>query len=179
MSGVAGRYAQALFELARDAGSVDSVGEALARFDAMVAGSPDLTRLVRSPVFSAEEQTGAVTAILERAGITGLASNFLKLVAAQRRLFAVREMARAYRTLADEARGVKRAEVTLAEQPSERNLASIREALRDVAGADVALDVRIDPSIIGGLRVKLGSRMVDASLKTKLQGIRVAMREAR
>ena len=111
--------------------------------------------------------------------LVGLAANFLKLVAAQRRLFAVREMARAYRALADEARGVKRAEVTLAQAPSERNLASIREALREVAGADVALDVRIDPSIIGGLRVKLGSRMVDASLKTKLQGIRVAMRDAR
>ena len=178
MSGVAGRYARALFELARDAGSIGPVGDGLARFDAMVADSPDLTRLVRSPVFSAEEQTGAITAILDRAGITGLTANFLKLVAAQRRLFAVRDMARAYRTLADEARGVKRAEVTLAEPPSERNLAAIAEALRGVAGADVALDVRVDPSIIGGLRVKLGSRMIDASLKTKLQGIRVAMRQA-
>jgi F-type H+-transporting ATPase subunit delta len=179
VSGVAGRYASALFDLAREQRAIDAVSTDLDRFDAFLRDSPDLQRLVRSPVFTAEEQERAVGAILERAGIGGFAGNFIRLVAANRRLFALPDMIRAYRTLVADHKGIVRAEVTLAEPPSERVASDIKSALRDVAKAEVDVDIRIDPSLIGGLVVKMGSRMVDASLRTKLNSIRLAMKEVR
>ncbi len=101
VSGVAGRYASALFSLARDERKTDEVAAALALFDGLIVESADLQRLVRSPVFSAREQVKALTAILERAGIGGVAANFIKLVAAKRRLFAIRDMIRDYGKLND------------------------------------------------------------------------------
>lgn len=177
VSGVAGRYASALFDLAQETKTVDTVGEALQAFDAMIAESPDLARLVRSPVFSSEEQVAAISAILDKTKIDGIAANFLKLVAEHRRLFVVRDMIRAYKGLSDAAKGISRAQVTLAEAPSDKLLSEIGDALTSVAGKKIDLDVKIDPAIIGGIVVKLGSRMVDASLKTKLNGIRIAMKE--
>ncbi|MGL5735261.1 MAG: ATP synthase F1 subunit delta, partial [Beijerinckiaceae bacterium] len=110
-------------------------------------------------------------------GIGGLAANFLRLVASQRRLFAVRDMVKGYVQLADAAKGVVRAQVTVAEKPSAALEDEIKKALSGVAGKDVAVDLKIDPAIIGGIVVKIGSRMVDSSLRTKLNGIRVAMKE--
>jgi F-type H+-transporting ATPase subunit delta len=178
VSGVAGRYASALFSLARDDRQTGTVAESLARFDALIAGSPDLERLVKSPVFSATDQLKALDAVLARADIGGVAANFIRLVAAKRRLFLVREMIASYRKLYDAERGVTRAEVTSASALTDANVAALKESLRAVSGGrDVDLDVKIDPSIIGGLIVKLGSRMVDSSLKTKLNAIRLAMKE--
>ena len=179
VSGVAGRYASALFELARDNKAIDAVARDLDAFDALVRESEDLRRLIRSPVFSAEAQEKAVTAILERAGIRGLAQNFIRLVAGKRRLFALPDMIRGFRALVAKSKGIVQAEVRLAEEPSERVLGEIKSALRDVAKAEIDLDVKIDPALIGGLVVRIGSRMVDASLRTKLNAIRLAMREAR
>lgn len=177
VTGVAGRYAQALFELAQESNSVDAVGSALKAFDSLIEQSPDLQRLVRSPVFTAEEQAKAVGAIVDKAGLSGVAANFLRLVAGQRRLFAVRGMIDAYGKLADAAKGLARAEVTVAEKPSAALETEIKKALSDVAGKDVAVDLKVDPAIIGGIVVKMGSRMVDSSLRTKLNGIKVAMKE--
>ncbi|MFO1151453.1 MAG: F0F1 ATP synthase subunit delta [Alsobacter sp.] len=177
VSGVAGRYATALFELAKDTGAIDAVGRDLDTFDRLVQSQPDLHRFVRSPVFTAEEQVKALKPILDKAGIGGLAANFLLLVATKRRLFSVQDMVRGFRALVDEANGVVRAQVTVAEQPSEKVLGDIKQALKEVAGDKVAVDVKVDPAIIGGLVVKLGSKMVDASLRTKLNGIRTAMKE--
>lgn len=178
VSGVAGRYASALFSLARDERQTDEVAAALASFDALIAESEDLQRLVRSPVFSARDQVKALTAILDRAGIVGVAANFIKLVASKRRLFAIRDMIRDYGMLNDALRGVARAEVTSAAPLSDANVAALKETLRAASGGkDVRLTARVDPSIIGGLIVKLGSRMVDGSLKTKLNAIRIAMKE--
>jgi F-type H+-transporting ATPase subunit delta len=179
VSGVAGRYASALFELAQDSRAMDAVARDLDAFDALVSESPDLQRLIKSPVFTAEEQEKAVGAILSRAGLGGLAANFIRLVASKRRLFALPDMIKAYRVLVADAKGIVRAEVRLAEEPSERVLGDIKSALREIAKAEIDLDVRIDPSLIGGLVVRLGHRMVDASLRTKLNSIRLAMREAR
>lgn len=179
VSGVAGRYASALFELAQENRAVDAVARDLDAFDALVRDSDDLRRLIRSPLFTAEEQEKAVAAILARAGISGLAANFIRLVAANRRLFALPDMIRAFRTLVADAKGIVRAEVRLAEQPSDRVLDDIKSALREVAKAEVDIEVKVDPSLIGGLVVRLGHRMVDASLRTKLNAIRLAMREAR
>jgi F-type H+-transporting ATPase subunit delta len=179
VSGVAGRYATALFELALESNAVDQVQAELASFDAMVGSSPDLTRLVRSPAFSAEEQARALSAVLDKAGLTGIAANFLKVVASNRRLFAVREMIRGFNALVAKHKGEVTAEVTVAEQLNDARMNDIRDALKQVTGKDVKIDVTVDPSIIGGLKVKLGSRMVDASLRTKLNSIKFAMKEAR
>ena len=176
---MAGRYATALFELALEANAVEAVQADLDRFDALVTESTDLTRLVRSPVFSAEEQLQALSAVLDRTGISGLAANFLKLAASNRRLFAVRDMISAFRTLVAQHKGEVTAEVTVAEPLKDQHVDALRAALKSVTGKDVDLDIKIDPAIIGGLVVKLGSRMVDTSLRTKLNAIKHAMKEAR
>jgi len=179
ISGVAGRYATALFDLAREANAIDAVKADLERFDVLIGESADLMRLVRSPVFSAEEQGHALAAVLERAGIGGLAANFLKLVTANRRLFAIRDMIKAFRGLVAQAKGEATAEVTVAEELRDEHIQALRAALKSVSGKNVDLDIKIDPAIIGGLVVKLGSRMVDTSLRTKLNAIKHAMKEAR
>ena len=178
VSGVSGRYATALFELARDEKSVDAVKVELDRFEAMLADSADLKRLVRSPVFSADAQLKALSAVLDRAGISGVAAKFLKVLTANRRLFAVSDVIRAFGALVAKFKGEATADVTVAEALSDKNLDALKTALKAVTGKDVALNVKIDPSIIGGLVVKLGSRMVDSSLRTKLNSIKYAMKEA-
>ena len=179
VSGMAGRYATALFDLAAESNAVDAVKADLDRFDALVAESVDLMRLVRSPVFSTDQQLDALTAVLQRAGIGGIAANFVKLVTTNRRLFAVRDMIKAYRQLVARHKGEVTAEVTVAEQLSDKHVEALRAALKSVSGKDVDLNVKVDPSIIGGLVVKLGSRMVDTSLRTKLNAIKHVMKEAR
>jgi F-type H+-transporting ATPase subunit delta len=179
VSGMAGRYATALFELALETNALDQVQSDLNAFAALVAANPDLTRLVRSPVFSADEQAKALVAILEKAGIKGVAANFLRVVAANRRLFAVAEIIRGFNRLVAAHKGEVTAEVTVAEQLNDARMNEIRDALKQVTGKDVKVDVTVDPAIIGGLKVKVGSRMVDASLRTKLNSIKFAMKEAR
>ena len=177
--GMAGRYARALFELALDEKTVDAVKADLEKFDAMIAASADLHRLVRSPVFGAEEQGKALAAVLQQAGIGGLAANFLKLITANRRLFAVRDMIRDFRKLVARWKGEVTAEVTVAEQLSDARLQELKDTLKSITGEKaIDLNVKVDPSIIGGLMVKLGSRMVDSSLRTKLNAIKHAMKEA-
>ena len=179
VSGVAGRYARALFELALDAKSVDAVKADIEKFAAMVAESADLKRLVRSPVFGAEERTRALAAVLAKAEIGGLAANFLMFVTANRRLFAVGDMIRDFRKLVARWKGEVTAEVTAAEKLSDAHLEAIKSALKSITGEkSVDLHIKIDPAIIGGLTVKLGSRMVDSSLRTKLNAIKHAMKEA-
>jgi len=178
VSGVSGRYATALFELARDQKSVDSVKVDLDRFDAMLADSADLKRLVRSPVFSADTQSKALTAVLDKSGISGISANFLKVLTANRRLFAVTDVIRAFRALVAKFKGEATADVAVAETLSDKHLDALKAALKTVTGKDVALNVKVDTSLIGGLVVKLGSRMVDSSLRTKLNSIKHAMKEA-
>jgi F-type H+-transporting ATPase subunit delta len=178
VSGVSGRYATALFELARDEKSIDAVKADLDRFDAMLAESADLKRLVRSPVFSAESQAKALAAVLDKAGISGISANFLRVLTVNRRLFAAGDVIRAFRALVAKFKGEATADVTVAENLSDKNLDALKTALKAVTGKDVALNVKVDPSIIGGLVVKLGSRMVDSSLRTKLNSIKHAMKEA-
>lgn len=178
VSGVSGRYATALFELAREDKSIDAVKDDLDKFDAMLADSAELVRLVRSPVFSADTQSKALAAVLNKAGIGGTTANFLKVLAANRRLFAVADVIRAFRALVAKFKGEATAEVTVAEKLNDKNLDALKTALKSVTGKDITLNVKVDPSIIGGLVVKLGSRMVDTSLRTKLNSIKHAMKEA-
>jgi F-type H+-transporting ATPase subunit delta len=177
VSGMAGRYATALFELALESNAIDLVRSDLDRFDALVNDIADLERLVRTPVYGAETQTRALTAVLEKAAIGGIAANFLKLVTSNRRLFAVREMIKAYRALVARHHGELTAQVTVAEALTDAHRRAIEDALKSVTGKDVGLDIKVDPAIIGGLVVKLGSRMVDSSLRTKLNSIKHAMKE--
>ena len=178
VSGVSGRYASALFSLAQDGRQTDAVAESLEKLDALIAGSPDLERLVRSPVFSAPDQVKALDAILAGEGIDGIAANFVRLVTTKRRLFFLRQMIGDYRKLYDASRGVTRAEVTSASALTAKNLSALKDQLKAASGGrDVQLDAKVDPAIIGGLIVKLGSRMVDGSLRTKLNAIRLAMKE--
>ena len=177
---MAGRYANALFELALDNKATDAVKADLERFDTLIADNPDLNRLVRSPVFGADEQLRSLAAILDKAGIGGLAANFLRVIVTNRRLFAVRDMIRGYRALVAHHKGEVTAQVTVAEPLSDKNLEALKGALKSVTGGkDIDFDVKIEPAIIGGLIVKVGSRMVDSSLRTKLNAIKLAMKEAR
>jgi F-type H+-transporting ATPase subunit delta len=135
---------------------------------------------VRSPVFGVDDQLKAISAILAKAGITGLAANFLRVITTNRRLFSLRQIIRGYRALVARHKGEISAQVTVAEKLSDTSLEALKSALTSVTGGKAMdLDVKIDPAIIGGLIVKVGSRMVDSSLRTKLNAIKFAMKEAR
>ncbi|WP_020173328.1 F0F1 ATP synthase subunit delta [Methyloferula stellata] len=178
VSGMTGRYAQALFELAQESSLTDQVAADLHNFTYLVNTSEDLQRFIKSPAFTADEQVKALGAIALQAGIAGVAANFLKLVAAKRRLFAVQDMIRDFNILADAKKGVIRAEVTVAEPLKDEYVAALKEALGQASGGKtVEIEVKVDPAILGGIVVKLGSRMVDGSLKTKLNSIRTRMKE--
>jgi F-type H+-transporting ATPase subunit delta len=176
VSGVAGRYANALFDLATESKSVSQTGDALNSFAASLDESADLQRLMRSPVFKTEDQLSAIEALATKAKISGLALNFLKLMARNRRLAAVPDAITAFNTLVSKSKGETTAEVTSAEKLSTKQIADLKAALKATVGSDVALTTKVDASILGGLIVKVGSRMMDNSLKTKLQNLKVAMK---
>jgi F-type H+-transporting ATPase subunit delta len=178
-SAVATRYASALFDLATEAGSVDAVAQDLNRFAALISSNPDLARVIKSPVFGRDEQRLAVEQVLKRAGISGLAANFLRLLAVKRRLTGVQAMIAAYTARVNKARGIVQAEIRVAEKPSPQILDEITASLRDVAKSQIAVSLKIDPALIGGIIVKIGSRMVDASLRNQLNSLRLKMKEAR
>jgi F-type H+-transporting ATPase subunit delta len=178
MASVAGRYASALYDLATEQNQVKPVEQELVGVQAMLDESADLRRLVLSPVFTAEEQTNALTAVLAKGGVSPLTTNFLKLAAKNRRLFAVSDMIKNYRSLAARGRGEAQAEVTSAIALTDPQLTALRESLRAAAGGkDVQITTKIDPALLGGLIVKMGSRMVDSSIRTKLTSLKTAMKE--
>ncbi len=178
MAGVAGRYAAALFDLANEQNRLAEVEADLVNVQALMDESEDFRRLVRSPVFSAGDQQRALTAIMTRAGVTDLAGNFFLLAARNRRLFAAPGMIRAFRALAARRRGEVEAEVVSATPLSEEHIAALKEILRASTGKDVQLAAKVDPSLIGGLIVKVGSRMIDSSLRTKFANLEVSLKGA-
>ena len=175
-AGLAARYAAALFDLAEEAKALDSVADDLRQLRTMIAGSPDLLRLLRSPVLSRSEQSRALAAVLNQAGSGDLTKRFVGLVAENRRLFALSDMIEAF--LADLARrrGEVTASVTSAAPLSEEQQAHLGEALRRALGGKVSIDLKTDRSLIGGLLIKVGSRLVDSSLKSKLQRLQLVMK---
>jgi F-type H+-transporting ATPase subunit delta len=176
LAGVAARYAAALFDLAQEQNAVPQVEGDLAKFQQLYDESADLQRLVRSPVIAADEQARALVAVLQKASVGPITLNFFKLAARNRRLFAVPDMVRAYRALAAKSRGEVTAEVTTAHALTDAQAQELKEALKASVGKTVTLASKVDPSLLGGLVVKLGSRMVDSSLKTKLAGLRVSLK---
>ncbi|NSZ18083.1 F0F1 ATP synthase subunit delta [Agrobacterium vitis] len=177
VSAVAERYASSLFELAREADSVDAVAGDLNRFQAMIDESVDLQRLVTSPAFTSEQQVAAIAALCDKAEIGGLVGNFLKLVTANRRLFAVPGMIAAFRMIAARHRGELAADVTSAHALTPAQETELKEALKSATGKTVTMFVTVDPSLLGGLIVKIGSRQIDTSLRTKLSTLKLALKE--
>ncbi len=176
VAGLAGRYATALFELAVEHKQLDAVAADLAGLDTLLGESADLQRLVRSPVISREDQMKAVAAILERAGAADLTRRFVGLLAERRRLFALADVIEVFDQLLAAHRGEVRASVVSAKALTAKQSASVRAALRKALGGEVAVDATVDETLIGGLVVRVGSRMVDASLRTKLQRLERAMK---
>jgi len=177
VSGVAGRYATALFELGLEEKALEQIETDLGRFGEALDASDDLQRLVKSPMFSTEEQGRALGAILDELKIEGLTKNFLLLVSKNRRLFATPDMIRAYRAMLAEHRGEMSATVTAASKLTNTQVTALKQALKAALGKDVMLDQLVDPSLIGGLMIKVGSRMIDTSIRTKLNSLKHAMKE--
>jgi len=177
-SGLAERYAAALFDLADERHALDAVAGDLRELRSMLQASGDLARLLRSPVVSRDEQKKAVAALSESAGLADLTRDFLGVVATNRRLFAVPAMIEAYLKRLAERRGEVTAEVTVAQKLNPPREAALAEQLRRALGLRVTLDIRVDPALLGGMIVKIGSRMVDASLNSRLQRLRLAMKSS-
>lgn len=177
IAGMAGRYATALFELALESKKLKKVEADLSKFNGLLEGSADLTRLVRSPVFSAEDQQKAVAAIAKKAKISGITVNFLELIAKNRRLYAISDMIRAFHVLSANHRGEVTAEVTTANKLSPEQAKALKASLKSSLGKTIQLTSHVDLSLLGGMVVKVGSRMIDTSLKTKLDNLQFAMKE--
>lgn len=177
-SGLAGRYAAALFELADEGKALDAVAEDLVVLQKALDESEDMTRLVRSPVLDRDEQWKAMTALLDKMGASDLTKKFLGVVTANRRLFALTGIVRAYLEELASRRGEVTADVVSAHPLSDSQVKALEDSLKKALGGKVAIAPRIDPSILGGLIVKVGSRMIDSSLRTQLQKLKFAMKGA-
>ena len=176
-TGVAGRYALALFDLALAEKKLPVVEKDLKRFHALLEGSDDLSRMVASPVFSTDEQVRAIGAVLKKAKIAGLVGNFMRVVAQNRRAFAMPQMLVAFQKLLADHRGEETAEVSVAAKLSASQTKELKAAIKSAVGKDVDLQVTIDPSLLGGMIVKIGSRQIDTSLRTKLSSLKLALKE--
>ncbi len=177
VAGVAGRYATALFELARDGDELDSVANDLDRLTMLLDESEDLDRALKSPAFSIGDKQRALSAVLEKAGIKGLSARFLMLVAHNNRLSLVRDMVAAFHALLSAHRGEVSAQVISASPLTGPQQETLAKTLKSTIGQDVKIETFVDPDILGGLIVKIGSRMIDSSLRTRLNNLRTAMKE--
>lgn len=177
MASVAGRYASAMFELAQEQSKLPQVEQDLGNLQALLDESEDLRRMVRSPVFTADDQSRALEAVLSRAGVAPLTMNFVKLIARNRRLFALGDVMKAFRGLVARSRGEVEADVTSAATLNDDQMAALKETLKASIGKDVQVTAKVDPSLLGGLIVKVGSRMIDSSLRTKLATLKMRMKE--
>jgi len=173
---LAGRYASALFDLARDQRQIESVGKSLNALGAALLDSKDFGELVTSPLVSREEAGKAFAGLAPQLGLDPITANFLGVLARNGRKSELRNVIRAYRRLAAEHRGETTAEVVTARPLNDGQLAALKQQLRARAGRDVSLDATVDPTILGGLVVKLGSQMIDASIRTKLNRLALAMK---
>ena len=176
--GLAGRYALAIFDLAQEEKAVDAVAADFAMLKQLMAESPELTRLIRAPVFSREEQAAGMNGVLHRMEASPLTRRFILLLASKRRLFALADIVRAYESLLAKLRGEMSAKVTSARPLSEREADDLKSILSSKLSREIRLDAKVDPSLLGGLIVQVGSRMIDSSLRAKLHGLRMAMRGA-
>ena len=173
---LAGRYASALFDLARDERQIEAVSKSLAIVKAALAESPDLQAVTNSPLIKRGEATKAIAATAGALGLDPLTTRFLGVVARNGRLSQLGDIIRRFTRLAANHRGETTAEVTSAFPLNDDQVAALKANLKARGGTDVVLDARVDPSILGGIVVRLGSRMIDASIKTKLNTLALAMK---
>ena len=173
---LAGRYASALFDLARDQRQIESVGKSLDALSQALLDSKDLAELVESPLVSREEAGKAFAALAPQLGLDAITTNFLGVIARNGRKRELRSIIRAFGRLASEHRGETTAEVVTARPLNDDQLSALRQQLRARAGRDVNIDASVDPNILGGIVVKLGSQQIDASIRTKLNRLAQAMK---
>lgn len=175
-TGLAQRYATALFDLARDEETLDRVASDLDGLVRMMAESRDLRRLIESPVISRADQRQGIGAIAEKAGLDGLTGRFLGVLAEHRRLFALPAIAKAFAVMLAAHKGEVAAEVISAAALGEADLETLRKSIAAFVGQAVTVETRVDPALLGGVVVRVGSRMLDASLRTKLQQLELALK---
>jgi len=173
---IANRYATALFELADDQSRLDEVAADLTRLVSSIDESQDLQQLVRSPILNRKDQGKAMTSVLEAMEVGELTKNFVGLIAQNRRLFALTDMVKGFLDELARRRGEVTAEVTAARSLSESQVAALQETLQRSLGGKISISHEVDPTLIGGMVVKVGSRMVDTSLRTQLNKIQIAMK---
>ncbi|WP_326525610.1 F0F1 ATP synthase subunit delta [Sphingomonas sp.] len=173
---LSGRYATALFQLARDAKTIDAVEASLATVKQALAESADFAALTTSPVIGRVAAGRAVAAVAKSLKLDATTTKFLGVLAENRRLRDLPAIVRAFRSLAAQHRGETTAEVTSAHPLSEAQVVELRQALRNRVGRDVSVDLSVDPSLLGGLVVKIGSQMIDSSIKTRLNSLAHAMK---
>jgi F-type H+-transporting ATPase subunit delta len=174
--GLALRYATALLELAEEKHAIDAVAGDLVALGNMIADSTDLQKLIYSPLMQRADQARAIDAVAQAAGFGELTQRFVGLVASNRRLFALPAIIKSFRKMLADKRGEVAAEVTAAHALTDAQKAAVSEAIRRVVGGKVSIDMKVDPSLLGGLIVRVGSRMIDGSVKTKLQRLQLAMK---
>ncbi len=177
-SGAADRYAKALFALAQDAGIVDVVESELASLKAILLAHPELAAVLASPVVSAAEKAAVITHITKKAGLGALTHSFVGAAAEARRAGQLMHMADRFAALTAQASGTVQAQAVTAQPMSAKQQKELAAALKKALGQDVRISTRVDPALLGGLTVKVGSRMFDSSLKTKLEGLKLAMKES-
>ena len=173
---LAGRYASALFDLARDRRQIDSVGRSLDALSQALADSRDFSEFATSPLVSREQAGDAFAALAPQLGLDPITTNFIGVLARNGRKNQLQPVIRAFRRLAAEHRGETTAEVVTARPLNDDQLAALKQQLRTRAGRDVNIDAAVDPSILGGIVVKLGSQQIDASIRTKLNRLASAMK---
>ncbi len=178
VTGLSGRYARALYELADEAGQLDAVADDLRGLARALAESADLRRLVESPVLSRDEQGRAMAAVTDAMRASAPTRNAVGLLARQRRLFALERIVSDYLRLLAARRGETTAEVASARPLGDAELDKLRATLGTVVGRDVTVETQVDPGLLGGLVVRVGSRMLDGSIRTKLQRLELAMKGA-
>ena len=176
VTGLTGRYATALFELADEQGSLDAVADDLKTLDTLVEECEDLNRMIRSPVISRAEQSAAMSAVLDKTDACDLTKKFVGLTIRNRRLFALKNIIVGYLTILASHRGELTAEVISASPLKHQHTAELLRVLKQSVGGNVTLNAKVDADLLGGLIVKIGSKMVDSSLRTKLQQLRLAIR---
>jgi F-type H+-transporting ATPase subunit delta len=176
LGGIAERYATALYELAEADKQLDTVAADLGGIKAMIGDSNDLRRLIRSPLIDRDQQSRAIAAVLAKAGVSDLTRRFVGVVTYNRRLFVLPQIVDGFLALLAARRGEVTAEVTSANKLDQRHVEALTETLRRIVGGKVTVDLKVDPNILGGLVVRVGSRMFDSSLRSKLQRMQLAMK---
>jgi F-type H+-transporting ATPase subunit delta len=178
VAGLAGRYATALFELAVESNAIDAVASDMTRLRSLIEGSADMVRFVRSPVFTREEQGRAIDAIVSRLNVNPLTKNFVGLLAQKRRLFALQGIVAAFETLVAARKGEISVSVVSAKALKSGQRDALVAAVKAAVKREVRISESVDPSLLGGLVVKIGSRQIDSSLKSKLVRLERAMKGA-